>query len=454
MKTTEQKVIKFINRYQLVNPGDKLLIALSGGADSVFGLLFFNKFKKLFNCQIAAYHLNHMLRGDEADSDESFCKLLCAENEITFISERLEVQKYSDENSLSLEEAARILRYSGLEKARLKENCNKIVTAHNMSDNTETVLFNLFKGTGIDGLSGIPVIRDVIIRPFLPLSKEEIRNYLQNMGQEFRIDSSNLKNDFQRNFIRNEIVPRIREKINPRLDEAMFRNSAILRELQTDMDQEISSLYKRYVQVKEDGSTILLTLFSETNDMKSGLVLKLLFENVLKIEYTYEDFEKIKMLAESSPGKTVQLKSGLQAIREREFLKFYLPDTDEEIQEVKLNIGEAVDCGRITVGIEKIESLPESFTSNKDVEYITLDDISGEFILRPWKTGEKFYPIGGKGTKNVSEFLTDEKIDSYQKKRQLVLCNGNEIVWVVGLRLDNNYKITNKTKRIGKLWMK
>jgi len=180
IKSTEQKVIKFILNKKLIDEGDSILVALSGGADSVFLLEFLFKYKRRFNLDIAAFHLNHNLRGKEANIDEQFCKNLTAQKRIPFFSTSKNVKLFAKRKRMSIEEAGRELRYGELLKIAKTHNYKKIATAHNADDNAETVLLNLIKGTGFKGLSGIPERREKIIRPVLILSKKEILDYLHN----------------------------------------------------------------------------------------------------------------------------------------------------------------------------------------------------------------------------------------------------------------------------------
>jgi len=172
MKNIEQSVLKFINDKNLIQKDDRILIALSGGPDSVFLLHFLLKYKRKLRITLGALHVNHRLRGKEADLDEEFCRNLCGKLEIIFYSVKKNVKEYTVKNKLSVEEAGRIIRYRELEKAASAQNYSKIATAHNCDDNVETVLLNLIKGTGLKGISGIPVSRGKIIRPVLCLTKE------------------------------------------------------------------------------------------------------------------------------------------------------------------------------------------------------------------------------------------------------------------------------------------
>ena len=174
MKDIEQKVIRFIKENEILFSGEKILVALSGGPDSVFLLHFLNKYRKKFKIEIAAAHINHLLRGKDSERDELFCKAICEELSISFYCVRKNIKSYSKKNKISLETAGRKIRYDFFEKVSKKNKYNKIVTAHNADDNAETVLLNLIKGTGIKGIAGIPVRRNNIVRPILALTKKEI----------------------------------------------------------------------------------------------------------------------------------------------------------------------------------------------------------------------------------------------------------------------------------------
>ncbi len=211
-KTTEQKALKFIDENHLIEKGNKVLVALSGGADSVFLLSFLLKFKNRFKIEVAAFHLNHKLRGKAATEDEKFCAKFCLKNNIELVCVSKNVKAYAKKMKVSVEEAGREIRYSELHKAAKKMRSTKIATAHNSSDNVETVLLNFVKGTGVKGLVGIPIKRDNIIRLILCLSAEEIRKYLKANKIHFRIDESNLDSDYEETFFGMKLS-KVEEKI-------------------------------------------------------------------------------------------------------------------------------------------------------------------------------------------------------------------------------------------------
>lgn len=452
MKKLEQKIINFVNQYNLIEKNDKLLIAFSGGPDSTFALHFLNKFKKKYKIEIAAIHFNHQLRGKESDDDEKFCYEFCQSLKIPLFSFKLNVKEYAEENKLSIEEAARILRYNILENFSKENNFNKIVTAHNLSDNTETVLMNLFSGTGYSGLSGIPIKRGKIIRPFLCISKEEILEYLNNHNISYRIDSSNLQDDFKRNFIRNKILPLIRESINLRVDDAVFRSSKILEDFSSIIDNYINELITKHVRISQDNVFIKSSAKKIEDGIFGELIKKLLKDN-FNHQIEFQDIHKIKSLFEKQKGRKIFLSKNLIVFREKNGIKIF-SEKEEKNSIIKIKIGESASFNSKILKIEEVHKSHIKFGKSKNIEYISADDLSDTFVLRKWQPGDKFVPLGMKKPKKISDFLTDAKIKSSEKKDKFVLTNNNFIVWLVGLRIDDRFKITSKTKRILKLWIK
>lgn len=475
MKKIEQKVIHFISQHKLIKQNDRVLIALSGGPDSVFALYFFNKYRNKYKIELTAVHFNHQLRGEESETDQMFCEQLCSKLNIPLYSFLLDVKNYSKENKLSIEEAARILRYQNLEETANKIKCNKIVTAHNLTDNTETVLINFFSGTGLSGFAGIPIKRDKIIRPFLCLTKDEILDYLNYYKIDYRIDSSNLTNDFKRNIIRNEILPIIRQKINPQADSAIFRSTKVLENISELIESHIKELINKYARIREGAIFIKSTVIKKVNDGILGEIIKQLLKENYKHHFDYNDFTKLKSLFEKQPGKIINLSSTLKAIKERNGIKIFTSPKEEENPIFYLRIGERIKVDGKTIGIDLVKNQKPKlrfYKSNKtkNVEYISADKFKLDeiFILRKWKSGDKFIPLGMKNPKKVSDFLTDIKIKSSEKKDIFVLTNKDKIVWVIGLRIDERFKIisskkmskgqliedSQKTKRILKLWVR
>ncbi len=450
MKGTEQKVIKFITANRLIEKGDKILVALSGGPDSVFMLHFLNKYKKKFGIKIGTFHVNHKLRGKESDADEEFCKKICKVWKNNFGSARVNVRSLSKTKKISIEEAARELRYDRLTEYASKNYFNKIATAHNLDDNAETILLNLFTGTGLTGLTGIPVKRENIIRPVLCLSKNEILQYLTKNKIEYRIDSSNLADDYKRNFIRHNISPLIKSKINKSYETALLRNGKIIEENLKLFDSMLKRLKEKYIVVGRESVSIDLKILDEVNREALGQILKHLFTDRLKIEFSYNIYEVILSILDKQTGRKINLSKGYSAIRERDKIVIYKLENMSSVS-TNVKVGQTVNFNGEKISLERVKTFRGKFTSNGKTEFISGDSLNDIFILRKWKPGDKFIPLGMKGFKKVSDFLNEQKTASKEKRDKMVLTNRNNIVWVVGLRIDDRFKINDNTKRVIKL---
>ena len=449
IKSTEQKVVKFILNKKLIDAGDSILVALSGGADSVFLLEFLLKYKRRFNLDIAAFHLNHKLRGKEANIDEQFCKNLTAQKKIPFFSTSKNVRLFAKRNRMSLEEAGRELRYSELLKIAKTNNYTKIATAHNADDNAETVLLNLIKGTGIKGLSGIPERRQKIIRPILVLSKKEILDYLNNKKIKYRTDSSNVENNYQRNYLRNEIIPLIKDKLNPQFDTAVFRTSGIIRGYSSLIDEQINSAVKKTVSYQRQKLIINLKQLKETDVRLYGDILRKSVKKYFNEELESNNISDLLKLIKAQTGSEIKFSNKIVAVKERDSIIIYLKKREmKNVKQVEIKIGEEKQFEDKSVSISVFNRNKLNFCSTINKEYISQDNIKSRFILRRWKNGDRFYPLGMKNSKKLSDFLTEQKVRSLEKKGQLVLTNAGKIVWVVGIRIDERYKISAKTKKV------
>jgi len=456
MSKIEQNIIQFISKQELLEKGDKLLIALSGGPDSLFALHFFLKFKSKFGIEISAMHVNHLLRGDESDQDEIFCDSFCKDLNINFTSLKVDVKGYADNNNQSIEESARNLRYQKLSENASKINATKIVTAHNLEDNTETVLLNLFRGTGLKGAGGIPIRRDNIIRPFLSTTKKDILNYLDSNKIEYRIDSSNLENDFTRNYLRNEIIPKIKENINSRIDNNILKFSEIISQSEKAIHEYADEIRKKIITKSESGIEISNLITIEKYENVFPTVIKLGLENEFQKVFTFDDISKIKSIFSLQVGSKVELSNNVVAIKEREFLSLYLSENhlnNETItyEKFELKLDENIKIGNKLISAELIDKSVTEYSKSEDVEFINGDSISFPLSIRSWEDGDRFNPIGLKGTKKISDFLTEAKVSSKEKKEQLVLLNQDKIIWLVGHRIDESVKINEESNRIIKL---
>lgn len=454
MSALEQNIIKFISDNKLIESNDKLLLALSGGADSVFALTFLTKFKNKYNIQICALHINHSLRGDESDSDEKFCRKLCNDLNIEFYSKKVDIKSIAENKKLSIEEAARNIRYEKLDEYLKISNSDKIVTAHNLDDNTETVLLNLFRGTGLKGLSGIPVKRNNIIRPFLSSGKSEIIEYLDENNIDFRTDSTNKQSEFKRNYLRNEIIPKIRENINSKVDGNILRLSQIIKNAELVLNDLVIENTSKFISsintellISKEIKTIPYHLIGE--------VIRRSIEEKFSVIIDYDDFINVQNLIDLQVGSKVDLSQNLEAVSEREYLLIRKKIKAEDLGTcIELYFNSEIKFGERIINCTEINLDEVQYTNSRGVEFIDADDLAEPLVVRRWKHGDKFNPLGLKGTKNVSDFLTENKVPASIKNERLVLLNKGMIIWVVGYRIDESVKISNKTKKAMKLWIK
>jgi tRNA(Ile)-lysidine synthase len=316
LKTVDQKILNFIDEESLLSKGDKVLVALSGGADSVFLLSFLLKYKKRFDLKLSAFHLNHNLRGKEAIDDEKFCRNFTKQNKIEYFSASKNIKAFAKKNKISVEEAGRNLRYSELERIASKNGFNKIATAHNANDNTETVLLNLIKGTGLKGIAGIPVKRNKVIRPILTATKDEILSYLGKKKIPYRIDSSNLSSEYERNFLRNEIIPDLKERLNLRLDNTLLKSSKVFRSISSVLGKQIEAIVTNAVEFNGKQLSIIIDETLKLDENLIGEFFKKTVPAYFPVELSNENIKALTSLLKKQKGKRVALTNGLTAYRE------------------------------------------------------------------------------------------------------------------------------------------
>ncbi len=451
-KTVEQEVINFIKRHQLINDVKKILIGLSGGADSVFALHFFNKYKKKYKIEIAAVHVNHNLRGKEADYDENFCRNFCSKINIDFFSESVNVKKFAKQKKLSVEEAARILRYKKFDEVLKKSNSELIVTAHNSDDNLESVLLNIVSGTGIEGLCGISIKRNNIIRPFLCLSKLQIIEYLKIESLDFVTDSTNSDLNFRRNFVRNEIVPLLK-KVNPALNETVLNSSEVFGNQKKILNYFIENSFDKIVSQNKNEIVIDLIELEKYPKEIFGEIIKFIFEEKLKLEFNFIDSLQFEKFISSQNGTKLEFSKEYFAVRERNQIVIRKKNQSKnDLFILELNSKTKIFGKNLT--IEKLDKIPSEIKNQKNVEIISADKIEKKLVLRRWKNADRIQLLGMNGTKKISDVLTDLKIPNSEKENQMVLLNNNEIIYLVGYRISEKYKITPETKSAIKICLK
>ena len=328
------------------------------------------------------------------------------------------VKAFAKKNKISAEEAGRKLRYSELERIASKNGFNKIATAHNANDNTETVLLNLIKGTGLKGIAGIPVKRNNIIRPILTVTKDEILSYLGKKKIPYRIDSSNLSIEYERNFLRNEIIPEIKAKLNTKLDIALLKSSKVFRSISSVLDNQINANIIDAIEFSGRQLSMNIDEILKLDENLMGEFFKKTVPAYFSVELSNENINALTSLIKKQKGRSVTLTSGLTAFRESKKILISKRKKFEK-KKIEITVGKSKTINGGVISIDKV--LLKNVKKNNDslIEYISGDGISGKFILRTWKDGDRFYPLGMKGSKKISDFLTEQGIPSYKKRSSL-----------------------------------
>lgn len=431
----KKKVAQYIEQEKLFSPEDRILVALSGGADSVALLRLLLDMN--YSCEAA--HCNFHLRGEESDRDEAFVRRLCLQHGVALHIRHFQTASEAARRHISIEMAARELRYAWFEELRRKLNADAIAVAHHKDDSVETLLLNLIRGTGINGLLGIRPKNGFIVRPLLCLDRNEITAYLQEAAQPFVTDSTNLQDEYTRNKIRLNLLPMMQE-INPSVKDSLLRTAEHL--------NDAALLYKKGI---EEGKQKVLT--------RQGILIEallqepapetLLFEILSPLGFNGAQVKDIAACLAGQPGK-VFLSKAWRAVKDREMLLIEpLPCTDGSActgEPDSLPPDSPALPFRLTLEEQEIT---EDFIIPRDRNTACFDaeKLTPPLTVRRWQQGDSFIPFGMKGRKKVSDYLTDRKFSLWRKEQQWVLCSGSHIAWLIGERTDNRFRIDGNTRK-------
>ena len=434
----------FIIKEKLFNKEDKVLLAVSGGIDSVVMCDLFYKSKFCFDIA----HCNFNLRGEESDTDQQFVIELAKKYGVIIHHKKFNTDSHSKKKGISIQMAARDLRYEWFNTLLKEKKYKCIAIAHHLDDSIETFFINILRGTGIAGLQGIAVKQGNIIRPLLFANKKMIQDYVEENKLIWREDASNLTDKYIRNNIRHNIIPSLK-KLNKGFEKT------ILKELSYFKDA--ADIFKKFIEEKkkeiviDNGKDILLNI----QKLKESEYAKTILHEVLRTyDFTPETTELIAKRMYTTAGKKF-LSPTYRLIKDRDFfilspLTSLLKTNDKEI--FLLNEGDKEFSNEILH--LKIEIMKGTLSDVKDksklVAYLDYAKLDFPLIIRKWKKGDSFYPLGMKGKKKLSDFFIDSKISVNDKENTWVLESDQKIAWIVGHRIDNRFKIKPSTKRIYK----
>lgn len=461
-----KKVRAYIKDNGLIRSGDRILIALSGGPDSICLLNILFELKKELNIEIGAAHINHLLRGEDAFKDEEYVIKICEEINIPCFVTRVDINEYSKEHKLSSEMAGRQVRYDFFEEIIKKEGFNKIATAHNANDQAETILFRLMRGTGLEGLGGIKVSRDdKIIRPILCLGRREVEDYVDIKGLKPRIDKTNFEKIYNRNKIRLDILPYMKENFNEDIIQTLNRMSILLQKDNEFLEKLAINSYKKYCIEDMDYFIIKEGIFKE----EEPIINRVLRHALVKYSESNYDFEmkhinEVFSLSQKGSGKVIDLPNGIYA--ENIYGDIYIKNKKSKFNNNKsekaLISKEEINSQIVSFGQYIIEfSVTDYYQGNavnlnqdNFIQCFDFDKINDNILIRKRIDGDKIIPLGMKGTKKLKDIFIDMKIPKEERERVPILCFDEKIAWIIGIKISEEYKVTNNSKKILKVVVK
>jgi len=429
---------QFILKKNLCNPTNKILVAVSGGVDSVVLLDLFVR----SGYSVAVAHCNFKLRGEESDNDEHFVELLAKKYQLDFYTKSFDTEKFATDNKCSIQEAARSLRYKWFDELCKKQSFDRVAVGQHLDDQMETFFINLFRAAGVTGLKGMPVKRDDIIRPMLFTRRNEIEKYAKQFRLQFREDSSNYSDKYLRNQIRYKILPEIK-KVKEGAEDAfikslenLYEDDLMLNQLidekrdvlfrQTENGWEINMIKLKKYQPLNTWLFYLLKDFGFSRDLTNQIATSLNKEHSGKIF--------------NAPSHQLLIDRENMLIQEKHEeveKEYFIHANDKEIEvPIKMKINKQLFDASVR------------FKKDSSTAYFDIDKLTFPLKIRKWRRGDRFVPFGMTGSKLVSDYLIDNKISRFDKEKVWLLLSGQEVIWVIGRRTSDCFKIGSKTKEV------
>lgn len=452
-----KKVLDFVEKNRILECGDSVLLGVSGGADSVCLLHVLKELQATLKLTLSVVHVNHGIRGLEAERDADFVKDLCSKLEVKYFREDRNIPKIADEMGMSEEEAGRHARYETFYQAAHEIKANKIAIAHNLNDNSETILFNLFRGTGIKGLTGIPCQRDMIIRPLLCCTRSEIEEYLRNNNWDFCVDSTNKTTEYSRNRIRLELLPYIQENINNKAEYNIVNAAKNLEEIADYLECETDKIYDEFV--RED--VILNGGFSVHNALFCQVIRRLIERQAGRLkDVTRTHVMAVAELRYQQVSKSVDLPYNLVAERVYEGIRIKKKNNIDELcngdnlneiySEPVLIDGRIIENSQIKITFETAGFNSTNIEELVYTKWLDYDKIE-RLTLRKRQPGDYIVVDNQGSRKKLKDYFINEKIPKEKRDDLLLLADGKHVVWIIGYRISSYYKVSDSTSRIIKI---
>lgn len=470
-----EKVKNSIIENKLIESGDRVVVGVSGGPDSISLLHALMGLREKLKFDIFCVHINHMIRGLESDLDEEYVKEFCEKYEISISVYKFDIPQLAKEKKLSTEETARICRYEAFESERIKQNANKIAIAHNKNDQVETLLMRLMRGTSPSGLACMKPIRDnIFIRPLLGISRNEIEDYCAKNNLNPRMDQSNSEPIFTRNKIRLELIPYLEQNYNENLTDSLYRLSKIAGEDKSYFAMVVENFITNHVKFspiseqtakaepleKINKAEFSIEEFNQEHPAIRKKILLRLAEEIYKAEdISYVNLESaLKFLEEGKTSKKFEFPNGIiieisynKGIIKSKISKQNLEKENKDSEKENAKVGyEAPRVGKLQETIIRPDKIRD--LKNDDyIKYFDYDKILKEnlkLVLRNRRAGDFIKPLGMNGTKTIKEIFIDEKIPRDEREEVMVVCLGSKVIWIIGSKINEDFKVTKDTKQV------
>ncbi|MBN1894720.1 tRNA lysidine(34) synthetase TilS [bacterium] len=436
----------------LIRPSDRILIGVSGGVDSMVLMDLFLRIQDRHGLFLAVAHVNHGLRHEESDRDERFVKEQSESRKLPFFVRRVDAKAHAEQYGLSIEEAARDLRFESLSDIARSEKMDRIALGHHLDDQAETVLLNLMRGAGLAGLCGIRALRLPVIHPLLFAAKAELLEYAASRGLTSVQDQTNFDRGLRRNWVRHELIPAMQRKAGPGVSKRIARAAQTLQETY-DLIEHLAQAASADA-VRRETDQIFLDIVKFFNYFKSIQIhiLNGIYQDLAgagkKLDY-HEIQDIFRLACAGRSGRIRDLKGGIRVVRSGRHLIFFIQYPD--FSPLPVLAGETVMVPELG-GAFRSELIAEPvLTTNPLEECLDFDRVGETLQIRTFRRGDRFMPLGLKRKKKVHDFFIDEQVPVHRRTRIPLLVRGEDIVWIIGMRLDERFKITDRTSRILKV---
>jgi tRNA(Ile)-lysidine synthase len=438
-----EQFITFITQQNLFSPENKLLLAVSGGVDSVVLCEL---------CKQAGYdfkiaHCNFKLRAEESERDKDFVQQLATNYKVSFLLKEFDTEKYSDTKKISIQEAARELRYTWFAELINNNEAKYILTAHHMDDNIETMLMHFFRGTGIYGLRGMLPKQNHLIRPLLFARKEELKNFAQQHNLNWVEDSSNAQDKYTRNYFRNQLLPQV-QQVFPRVEQNLIQNLNRFAEVEALYKQALDRHKKKLLEQKGDEIHVPVLKLKKAVPLHT-----IVYEIIKDFGFSPQQTSEVVNLLESESGKYIQSASH-RILKNRNWLIISLLQSEQSQNLLIENAEDTIDFEKGRLRLQALSADKCEISNNHFTACLDSKEIQFPLLLRKWKRGDYFYPLGMPKKKKLSRFFIDQKLSLADKEKVWVLEMNKKIIWVVGMRIDDRFKITGSTKEVLKIELK